>query len=57
MATFRWTQAPIFEVREAPATLLRPLYRRLPRSFEVADGAVTATWPGLPPAVDDSLTD
>lgn len=51
VATFNWTQAPAFELREAPATLLRPLYRRLPRSFEVVDGVVTATWAGLPPAV------
>ncbi|MFQ5350089.1 MAG: MauE/DoxX family redox-associated membrane protein [Thermoanaerobaculia bacterium] len=51
VGTFRWTQAPIFEAREAPATLLRPLYRRTPRSFEVVDGTVTATWPGLPPEV------
>jgi uncharacterized membrane protein YphA (DoxX/SURF4 family) len=50
VGTFRWTQAPIFEVREAPLSLLRPLYRRLPRSFEVVDGTVTATWAGLPPA-------
>jgi uncharacterized membrane protein YphA (DoxX/SURF4 family) len=51
VGTFRWTQAPIGELREAPASLLRPLYRRLPRSFEVVDGTVTATWAGLPPAV------
>ncbi len=49
VGTFKWTQAPIFEVREAPPTLLRPLYRKLPRSFEVVDGSVTATWAGLPP--------
>jgi len=48
VGAFNWTQAPIFAVREAPQTLLRPLYRRLPRSFEVVDGTVTATWPGLP---------
>ncbi len=52
LGTFRWTQAPIFEVREAPLTLLRPLYRRLPRSFEVVDGLVTATWAGLPSGLD-----
>ena len=51
VATFNWTQAPVVEVREAPATLLRPLYRRLPRSFEVAEGVVKATWPGLAPAL------
>lgn len=47
--SFAWTQAPAFEVREAPEALLRPLYRRLPRSFEVQDGRVTATVSGLPP--------
>lgn len=52
LGTFRWTQAPIFELREAPLTLLRPLYRRLPRSFEVVDGRVTATWPGLAPSLE-----
>ncbi len=57
VGTFQWTQAPIFGVREAPPTLLRPLYRRMPRSFEVVDGAVTATWPGLPPGVAAALID
>ena len=52
LGVFQWTQAPIFEVREAPLNLLRPLYRRLPRSFEVVDGLVTATWAALPPAID-----
>ncbi len=56
VGTFLWTQAPIFELREAPATLLRPLYRSLPRSFEVVDGRVTATWTGLPPAGAGSPT-
>lgn len=49
VGAFSWTQAPAFEVREAPAALLRPLYRRLPRSFEVRDGQVVATVSGLPP--------
>jgi len=49
VGAFSWTQAPAFEVREAPAALLRPLYRRLPRSFEVVDGRVVATLSGLPP--------
>jgi hypothetical protein len=52
VATFQWTQAPVFQVREAPLTLLRPLYRSLPRSFEVIDGTVGATWQGLPPAAE-----
>ena len=51
LGVFRWTQAPAFEVREQPLSLLRPLYRRLPRSFEVVDGGVTATWPGLAPGI------
>ncbi len=51
VGVFRWTQAPVLEVREVPASLLRPLYRRLPRSFAVRDGTVTATWAGLPPVV------
>ncbi|MEM1177209.1 MAG: MauE/DoxX family redox-associated membrane protein [Acidobacteriota bacterium] len=47
--TFRFSQGPIFELREAPEPLTRPLYRRLPRSFTVTDGRVTAAWNGLPP--------
>ncbi len=46
---FYWQRGPAFEIRDAPEPLLRPLYRRLPRSFEVVDGTVTATWSGLPP--------
>jgi len=45
---FFWTYAPVFQVREVPEEVLKPLYRRLPRSFRVADGRVTATWSGLP---------
>jgi uncharacterized membrane protein YphA (DoxX/SURF4 family) len=46
---FFWRWGPTFRVVEAPAELLRPLYRRLPRSFAVQDGRVTATFSGLPP--------
>jgi uncharacterized membrane protein YphA (DoxX/SURF4 family) len=46
---FFWRWGPVFKIVEAPAELLRPLYRRLPRSFAVQDGRVTATFPGLPP--------
>ena len=49
LAEFSWTQAPAFEVREAPAALLKPLYRSLPRSFRVEDGQVVETRSGLPP--------
>ncbi len=49
LTAFTWSQGPVFEVREAPPGLLRLLYRRLPRSFRVEDGTVTATYDGLPP--------
>jgi uncharacterized membrane protein YphA (DoxX/SURF4 family) len=48
---FFWQWGPRFQIREAPPELLRPLYRRLPRSFAVKDGRVTETFQGLPPAV------
>ncbi|MFP5285094.1 MAG: MauE/DoxX family redox-associated membrane protein [Thermoanaerobaculia bacterium] len=54
---FFWQWGPAFEVREAPAELLRPLYRRLPRAFLVKDGRVTRTFPGLPPQIAASPTD
>ena len=47
---FFWEHGPSFEVREVPLPLVRPLYRSLPRSFELEDGSVTRTWNGLPPA-------
>ncbi len=50
---FLWDWGPAFEVRQAPPALLRSLYRRLPRSFEVRDGRVTATFDGLPAALAD----
>jgi uncharacterized membrane protein YphA (DoxX/SURF4 family) len=46
---FFWKWGPSFKIVEAPAALLRPLYRRLPRSFAVQEGRVTATFSGLPP--------
>ena len=46
---FFWRWGPTFKIVEAPPELLRPLYRRLPRSFAVQDGRVTATFSGLPP--------
>lgn len=47
---FFWRWGPAFEVVETPEPLLRPLYRRLPRSFRVRDGRVTETFSGLPPS-------
>ena len=49
VSEFHWTQGPVFKVVEAPAPLLRPLYRRMPRAFRVKDGEVVETWSGLPP--------
>lgn len=46
---FFWQQAPAFPLRAVPLSLLRPLYRQLPRSFEVSQGKVLATLQGLPP--------
>jgi uncharacterized membrane protein YphA (DoxX/SURF4 family) len=46
---FFWQRAPIFQLYEAPRALLRPLYRKLPRSFLVSEGTVTRTFSGLPP--------
>ncbi len=37
------------KILHAPSSLLRPLYRRLPRSFRVVDGTVVETYDGLPP--------
>jgi len=50
---FFWQWGPVFEVREAPHALLRPLYRRLPRSFMVRDGEVIETWSALPHETDE----
>lgn len=44
-----WQVAPAFDLHEVPRALLRPLYRRLPRSFRLEEGRVTATWADLPP--------
>lgn len=48
-----WEIAPAFDLQETPRALLRPLYRRLPRSFRVVDGRVATTWAGLPPTVGE----
>jgi uncharacterized membrane protein YphA (DoxX/SURF4 family) len=46
---FFWRFAPSFPIVETPGAILRPLYRRLPRSFVTENGRVTRTYPGLPP--------
>jgi uncharacterized membrane protein YphA (DoxX/SURF4 family) len=47
---FFWKAAPAFELHDAPAALLRPLYRTRPRSFLVDHGIIRRTVRGLPPA-------
>jgi hypothetical protein len=46
---FFWKWGPAFQIRQTPPEMLRPLYRRLPRSFTVQDGQVTETFAGMPP--------
>jgi len=53
---FYWQWAPSFEIREAPAPMLAPLYRTLPRSFRVVDGRVTETFSGLPPTISEGAS-
>lgn len=48
---FFWEWGPAFEIHEAPPALLRPLYRRLPRSFRIEAGEVVETFAGFPPAI------
>lgn len=46
-----WRVAPAFVLHETPQALLRPLYRRLPRSFRLEAGRVTETWRELPETI------
>lgn len=52
---FFWKWGPVFEIRETPPEMLRPLYRRLPRAFMVKDGRVIRTFRGMPP-LDQTAT-
>jgi hypothetical protein len=45
---FFWTAGPAFDVRGAPWSMLKPLYRTLPRSFVVQEGEVTHVWNKIP---------
>lgn len=49
VAMFGFTTGASFPIQPTDKAIVRPLYRRLPRSFHVVDGVVTATWDGLPP--------
>jgi uncharacterized membrane protein YphA (DoxX/SURF4 family) len=45
---FKIRKGASFHLQSAPAILLRPLYRRLPRSFLVENGRVVRTWAEIP---------
>ena len=45
---FFWQAGPVFEVKEVPLALIRPMYRATPRSFRLEDGIVAETRSGLP---------
>jgi uncharacterized membrane protein YphA (DoxX/SURF4 family) len=48
--SFGFEYGPAFDLHaETPLPLIRPLYRRLPRSFRIVDGAVVETASGWPP--------
>jgi len=47
-AEFFWAAGPAFDVRGAPYGVIKPLYRRLPRSFLVRDGKVVRVWNEIP---------
>lgn len=49
ISKFSLTTGASFTVVSAPASLVRPLHRRLPRSFLVDEGTIRKTWSGLPP--------
>lgn len=50
LAAFTWEWGPSYPLREVPSALMRPLHRRLPRSFVTEEGRVVGTSPGLPPS-------
>jgi uncharacterized membrane protein YphA (DoxX/SURF4 family) len=45
---FEFLYGPSFRIRVGPESLLRGMYRQLPRTFRLDDGVVTATWSGVP---------
>lgn len=46
---FPFTSGASFPITPTEKAIVRPLYRRLPRSFRVVDGVVREIWDGLPP--------
>ncbi|SRR6266446_1902642 len=54
-AAFIWTANPSFEIQPVDRPILKPLYRRLPRFFLVAEERVVAIYDGSPPPAGDLL--
>ena len=54
--TFLWSAVPAFEIHRVDRDVIKRLYRRLPRSFLIEGGRVTAVYDGAPPAVEDLLS-
>ena len=54
--TFLWSAVPAFEIRRVDREVIKRLYRRLPRSFLIDSGRVTAVFDGAPPAAEDLLS-
>ncbi len=49
---FFWEFGPAFPLYHVTPSDMRALYRRLPRSFALNDGVITATWNGVPTPQD-----
>ena len=47
-SALEWDHAAAFRAEIGPPGLIRPMYRRLPRSFLIQSGKVTKTWDGIP---------
>jgi uncharacterized membrane protein YphA (DoxX/SURF4 family) len=56
IAAFLWSAAPAFDIRPVDRTVLKPLYRRLPRCFLLQDGTVVSVHDGAPPRAADLLS-
>ncbi|OLC54343.1 MAG: hypothetical protein AUH92_04175 [Acidobacteria bacterium 13_1_40CM_4_69_4] len=54
--TFLWSAVPAFEIHRLDRDVIKRLYRKLPRSFLVDSGRVTAVYDGAPPATEDLLS-
>ena len=55
-AAFLWSAVPAFEIRTVDRTVLKRLYRRLPRFFVVDGGRVVSILDGAPPGPEDLIS-